>query len=71
LGFGITSAKSAARNPRNEGSYAWGGYYGTTYWVDPKEHLICLLLTQQTPNSHGDLGEKFEVLVYSSLNEKR
>lgn len=67
LGFAITSAKSAARNPRNEGSFAWGGYYGTTYWADPKAHLVCLFMTQQNPNSHGDIGQKFESIVYSSL----
>lgn len=69
LGFGITSAKSAARNARSEGSFAWGGYYGTTYWADPKTHLVCLIMTQHTPNTHGDLAAKFEALVYASLNK--
>jgi CubicO group peptidase (beta-lactamase class C family) len=67
LGFEITSAKAAARLPRNEGSFAWGGYYGTTYWADPKAHLICLIMTQQGNNSHGDLSTKFESIVYGSL----
>ncbi|MGG9964465.1 serine hydrolase domain-containing protein [Ferruginibacter sp. SUN106] len=67
LGFEITSAKAAARLSRNEGSFAWGGYYGTTYWADPKAHLICLIMTQQGSNSHGDLATKFENMVYSSL----
>jgi CubicO group peptidase (beta-lactamase class C family) len=69
LGFAITSAKSAARNSRSEGSFAWGGYYGTTYWADPKEHLVCLIMTQQNPNSHGDIAQKFEALVYASLDQ--
>jgi CubicO group peptidase (beta-lactamase class C family) len=69
LGFAITSAKSAARNARNEGSFAWGGYYGTTYWADPKAHLVCLIMTQHTPNSHGDIAAKFEALVYASLRK--
>lgn len=69
LGFSITSAKSAARNARSEGSFAWGGYYGTTYWADPKQHLICLIMTQHTPNSHGNIAAKFEALVYASLNK--
>jgi len=51
LGFGITSAKSAAKGPRNAGSFSWGGYYGTTYWADPKAHLVCLFMTQQNPKS--------------------
>lgn len=67
LGFDITSEKSAARNPRNVGSFAWGGFFGTTYWVDPKAKLICLIMTQQVPNSHEDLSKKFEQLVYQSL----
>lgn len=67
LGFGITSAKSAARNVRNEGAFNWGGYYGTTYWADPKAHLIVLILTQHSPNSHSDLFQKVENIIYSSL----
>jgi CubicO group peptidase (beta-lactamase class C family) len=69
LGFAITSAKSASRNARNEGSFSWGGYYGTTYWADPKEHLVCLILTQHTPNSHGEISQKFENIVYAGLNK--
>lgn len=67
LGFQITSEKSAARGPRYAGSFSWGGYYGTTYWADPKAHLVCLFMTQQNPNSHGDVEGKFESIVYSSL----
>lgn len=67
LGFQITSARSAARVPRNEGSFGWGGYFGTTYWADPKARLVCLFMTQQTPNSHGNLEAKFEEMIYASL----
>jgi len=67
LGFGITSEKSAAQGPRNAGSFSWGGYYGTTYWADPKSNLVCLFMTQQNPNTHGDIEAKFEAMVYSSL----
>ena len=67
LGFEITSEKSEARGPRYAGCFAWRGYYGTTYWADPKAHLVCLFMTQQSPNSHGDVETKFESIVYSSL----
>jgi CubicO group peptidase (beta-lactamase class C family) len=67
LGFEITSERSAARNPRNTGSFSWGGYFGTVYWADPKAKLVCLIMTQQIPNSHGDLAAKVEQLVYQSL----
>jgi len=67
LGFGITGEKSAARNARNAGSFSWGGYFGTTYWADPKAKVVCLIMTQQSPNSHGDLSAKVEQLVYQAL----
>jgi CubicO group peptidase (beta-lactamase class C family) len=67
LGFGITSEKSAARSMTNAGSFYWGGYFGTAYWADPKAKLIGLIMTQQSPNSHGDLAEKVEQLIYQSL----
>jgi CubicO group peptidase (beta-lactamase class C family) len=67
LGFGITSDKGSAGGSRNEGSFSWGGFFGTTYWADPKENLICLIMTQQTPNSHYQLSQQFEQLVYASL----
>ena len=67
LGFSLTSKKSANRNMRNEGSFSWGGYYGTTYWADPKEKMICLIMTQHTPNSHGDFTNKITNIIYGSL----
>ncbi len=67
LGFEITTEKDQARFGVSRGSFAWGGFYGTTYWADPKEKLVCLLFFQQWPLSHGELGDKFRVLVYSAL----
>jgi len=67
LGFSITGEKSANLNMRNKGSFSWGGYYGTTYWADPKEKLIVLIMTQHTPNSHSDFNAKIENIIYGSL----
>lgn len=69
LGFEIVTDKGATKNPRNKGSFAWGGFFGTTYWADPKEKMICLIMTQQNPNSHGDLSERVMTLVYASLKK--
>jgi CubicO group peptidase (beta-lactamase class C family) len=69
LGFEIVTDKGANLGPRSKGSFAWGGYYGTTYWADPKEKLICLIMTQQTPNTHGDLANKITDELYASLTK--
>jgi len=69
LGFDILSEKSGNQGPRNEGTFSWGGYFGTTYWADPKANLVCLIMTQHTPNSHGDLVGKLTAVIYSSLTK--
>lgn len=69
LGFEIVTEKGANLEPRNKGSFSWGGYYGTTYWADPKAKMVCLIMTQQTPNSHGDLANRITSLIYASLKK--
>ena len=69
LGFEIVTDKGGNLGPKNKGSFSWGGYYGTTYWADPKAKLVCLIMTQHTPNFHGDLAGKFTNIVYSSLKK--
>ncbi len=67
LGFAITSAYSAARQVRNEGSFGWGGYFGTSYWADPKAGLVCLIMTNDRPVSHDELERLLEQVIYQSL----
>lgn len=69
LGFEITTAAGQARLGVSEGSFAWGGYFSTTYWADPKERLVCLLFMQQSPMTHYEITDKFRALVYQSLND--
>lgn len=69
LGFQITTANGQAKLGVSEGSFSWGGYFSTTYWADPKERLVCLLFMQQSPLSHGEIQDKFRVLVYQALND--
>ena len=67
LGFSLTTAANAAKQPvgLSEGSYEWGGIFGTTYWVDPKQKLVALIYTQKYPNTTGgDLAGKFKTAVY-------
>lgn len=69
LGFDIVTEKGASISPRNTGTFSWGGYYGTTYWADPKAKMVCLIMTQHTPNSHGDLANKITAMIYASLKK--
>ena len=42
---------------------------GTTYWADPKENIVAVLLTQQlgAGPEWGELQNKFNVAIYQAL----
>ncbi|MFC3560296.1 serine hydrolase domain-containing protein [Pedobacter jamesrossensis] len=67
LGFQITTAKGNGKLGVTEGSIAWGGFFATSYWADPKEKISGLLFLQQFPLKHGEIADKFKVLVYQAM----
>ncbi len=67
LGFGIVTDVGATQKPGSPGSYFWGGIFGTSFWVDPKEKLIGVLMTQRYPENDVRWNETFQVMVYQSL----
>jgi CubicO group peptidase (beta-lactamase class C family) len=48
----------------SEGSYGWSGAYGTHFWIDPKEKIVGILMSQ-TPNQ--EIRGDFENLVMHAL----
>ena len=69
LGFEITTPNGQAKMGVTEGSFSWGGFFGTIYWADPKKRLVCLLFMQQWPLSHGEIQDKFKAMVYQALTD--
>ena len=69
LGFAIVTEKSSADFPSQPGTFSWGGAFSTSYWADPKEKMIVIFYRQSWITTHGDLGNKFRVLAYQSLND--
>jgi CubicO group peptidase (beta-lactamase class C family) len=50
FGLGVRVITDPARRGTwlSEGSFGWDGVYGTRFWVDPKENLVGIILTQTT-----------------------
>jgi CubicO group peptidase (beta-lactamase class C family) len=65
LGFRIVTDVAATQTQGSVGMYGWLGIYGTTFWVDPKEHLIAVMMVQRYPGSPVATG--FQPLVYQAL----
>lgn len=48
------------------GAYSWGGAFDTSYWIDPAENLVAVIMGQVRPVK-SNINERFETLVYQSL----
>lgn len=67
LGFGITTDLGQIGELGSEGSYYWGGFFNTFFWVDPEEELIGILMTQIRPYRHLSLRQQFRALTYQAI----
>ena len=67
LGFWVTDKLGRNGQLGSVGAYGWGGAYHTTYWVDPAEKLVAVLMTQLLPATGSDLQGKFRTLVYQAI----
>ena len=67
LGFRVLVDVAQAGRLGSEGEFGWGGAASTSFFVDPKEKLIGLLLTQLVPSRHYPIRNEFKVLVYQAL----
>ncbi|HEX9185845.1 MAG TPA: serine hydrolase, partial [Vicinamibacteria bacterium] len=67
LGFDMVLDLGETGRHGSAGAFGWGGAYHTTYWVDPKEKLVALLMTQLLPAGDSDLQARFRALVYQAI----
>jgi CubicO group peptidase (beta-lactamase class C family) len=49
------------------GDHSWGGYAETFFWIDPKEDMIALLMTQFLPSQTYPIRKEFRTSVYQAL----
>lgn len=71
LGFEITEDLGRDVIQGSPDAFAWAGAYHTSYWVDPREELVALCLTQTLPARGSDLLKRFKVLVYQAITDSR
>jgi CubicO group peptidase (beta-lactamase class C family) len=67
LGFSILTDLGARGTPGSVGEFGWAGAYHSTYWVDPKEQLVVVYLTQLIPAGDVDDHAKVRALIYGAL----
>jgi len=67
LGFSVCEDLGDRGVPGSEGEFGWGGAYGSTYWVDPKEDLVVVYFKQLIPTNNLDDQNKLRTLIYQAI----
>jgi CubicO group peptidase (beta-lactamase class C family) len=67
LGFRVHSDAGASGILGSEGSYGWGGAYGTYFFNDPKEQTVGILMIQLMPYAHLNIRQEFHNAVMQSI----
>jgi CubicO group peptidase (beta-lactamase class C family) len=70
LGFAVRRETGRFEVTGNAGEYYWAGAAGTGFYVDPKEELICVWMTQGQPGMARRYDRYlFKQLVYQAISE--
>lgn len=67
LGFGLTAADGNWKSSKSVGTYEWGGYYTTKFFIDPKEKLGFVGMMQIHGFKHNDFWDRLTAIIYSSI----
>ena len=68
LGFSVRTHEGLAPFAGNVGQYFWSGVAGTFFWVDPKEDLFAVFLSQG-PGQREYFRTQIRSLVYAAIED--
>jgi len=67
-GFGVSMITSPDRVAPTPGRYGWDGGFGTSWFSDPRENMVGMLMTQRVGNlMMSSLYRDFWTLVYQAI----
>jgi CubicO group peptidase (beta-lactamase class C family) len=67
LDFAVVDDPAAAGGYVGKGTYFWGGYAGTWFWIDPVYKLIVVGMIQQRDGDQTDLRALSRSLTYQAI----
>jgi CubicO group peptidase (beta-lactamase class C family) len=67
LGFGVTRNLREAGELTSVGAYRWGGFWYTTFFIDPAENMFGVCMAQLSPSGKATLNDQFEALAHQAV----
>jgi len=68
LGFAVKDNAVKNASSGSNGQYFWGGLASTLFWIDPKEDLIAIFMTQLIPSSTYNFRGQLEAIIYGAVD---
>jgi CubicO group peptidase (beta-lactamase class C family) len=69
LGFAVRQGAGVAGVPGSAGEFMWAGYAGTYFWVDPKEELTAVYMSQAPSPVRSYYRKLVKQLVYGAITD--
>ncbi|MBK8808391.1 MAG: beta-lactamase family protein [Bacteroidales bacterium] len=70
LGSGLINNAGQYGELYSDGSLFWMGLRNTYFWIDYKENLFGIFMTQMSPFMVFPYGEQFRILTYQAIEDK-
>ena len=70
LGFAIRTEPGRNPLPGSVGTFYWSGAWGTTFWIDPQEKLIGIMMIQVANGTGAPYRRAMRNLTYQALADK-
>lgn len=67
LGVKVLMDRGQASAMENVGTYDWGGWASTHFWIDPVDEIISIFLTQYIPSFTYPLRKELRTAVYQAM----
>lgn len=67
LGFAVVLDRAKTLTPGNVGEYFWGGAASTAFWIDPRDGVAVVFMTQLLPSTAYPVRQELRTLVYAAM----
>ncbi|QXD25988.1 beta-lactamase family protein [Opitutia bacterium ISCC 51] len=70
LAFGVVNENGVSKGGEgSEGTFSWGGYFNSSYFADPNEQVLGVILKQTRGPTSDKTGWQFKQLVFQAIDD--
>lgn len=69
LGFALRTKEATGVGAKSPGTYEWGGYFNTKFFIDPEEEMIFVGMTQVLPFVRQEFWERLYTVIYGAIED--